>query len=415
MPICVSMYLRTIKRKNKDGSVVEYVQLAHNVRHPEKGYPKAEVIHSFGRREQLDINALKRLVTSIGRFVESDDPPADPAGGACVTFIRSRSVGGDYLLRALWNLLQMRTCIEKVCKGQVGSEPLESSLFALAASCLLTPFSAVRPDALADSPDGLPGQMPALETPHLGHALEVLAGHATAIQKEVLHAVMHRLDLSLDPIFIAIIPACVETGRQGSPWLEDNGRGACQQDGTGGGTMAVAVTREAIPLRLWFTPAARIDDGFIETIKTDLTDWQAGRIVWVMDGHVSGDENQDGKSLLPSRGAGLPPETLAWADQKRLEIQRICGVLNRDLALALPDHLSVRGFQAPLFLLWLMLLLTRMAEKQTGMDWLSLSREMQTLHIGEFGDGNRRIFQHTRPTSLQKKIMRQLGISLPKA
>jgi len=59
------MYVRTIKRKNKDGSEVEYVQLAHNVRHPEKGYPKAEVVYSFGRRDQLDIEALQRLVNSI--------------------------------------------------------------------------------------------------------------------------------------------------------------------------------------------------------------------------------------------------------------------------------------------------------------------------------------------------------------
>jgi hypothetical protein len=28
------MYLRTTRRKNKDGSVVEYVQLAHNYRDP---------------------------------------------------------------------------------------------------------------------------------------------------------------------------------------------------------------------------------------------------------------------------------------------------------------------------------------------------------------------------------------------
>ena len=32
------MYIRTIRRKNKDGSVVEYVQLAHNVWNQEKGF-----------------------------------------------------------------------------------------------------------------------------------------------------------------------------------------------------------------------------------------------------------------------------------------------------------------------------------------------------------------------------------------
>ena len=59
--IWVSMYLRTIKRKNKDGSVVEYYQLAHNKRHPETGKPVANIIHSFGRKDELDRDYLVRL------------------------------------------------------------------------------------------------------------------------------------------------------------------------------------------------------------------------------------------------------------------------------------------------------------------------------------------------------------------
>jgi hypothetical protein len=52
----LGMYVRTISRKNKDGSTVEYVQLAHNVWDPERRYAKAEVVYSFGRREDLDRN-----------------------------------------------------------------------------------------------------------------------------------------------------------------------------------------------------------------------------------------------------------------------------------------------------------------------------------------------------------------------
>ena len=48
------MYLRSTKRKNKDGSVVEYFQLAHNERHPETRKPVARIIHNFGRADQLD-------------------------------------------------------------------------------------------------------------------------------------------------------------------------------------------------------------------------------------------------------------------------------------------------------------------------------------------------------------------------
>ena len=63
------MYLRTIQRHNKDGSVVRYVQLAHNVRDPRSGNSIAHTIHSFGREDQLDRAALARLAESIQRYL----------------------------------------------------------------------------------------------------------------------------------------------------------------------------------------------------------------------------------------------------------------------------------------------------------------------------------------------------------
>lgn len=44
------MYLRTIDQRNKDGSVVRYMQPAHNERHPVSGNAVARMVHSFGRR-----------------------------------------------------------------------------------------------------------------------------------------------------------------------------------------------------------------------------------------------------------------------------------------------------------------------------------------------------------------------------
>ena len=43
----IGMYIRTIKRKNKDGSVVEYVQLANNVWNKKMGFAQAQVIYSI--------------------------------------------------------------------------------------------------------------------------------------------------------------------------------------------------------------------------------------------------------------------------------------------------------------------------------------------------------------------------------
>ncbi len=61
------MYLRITKRKNRDGGIVKYYQLAHNERHPDTKKPVARIIHNFGRADQLDPGELARLCRSIAR------------------------------------------------------------------------------------------------------------------------------------------------------------------------------------------------------------------------------------------------------------------------------------------------------------------------------------------------------------
>jgi len=73
-----------------------YVQLAHNVRHPVSGHAVAQVLHSFGREDQLDRAMLGRLVGSLSRYLGADAPqlPAtEPGGGAELSFLASHGVG----------------------------------------------------------------------------------------------------------------------------------------------------------------------------------------------------------------------------------------------------------------------------------------------------------------------------------
>ena len=99
------MYVRTISRTNKDGSKVTYVQLAHNVRDDKTHCAKAKVVHTFGRADSLDVDALKRLAKSICRFLSPEDV-LDVQGaleqGQPLKFVRSAPMGGAYLLRKLW-------------------------------------------------------------------------------------------------------------------------------------------------------------------------------------------------------------------------------------------------------------------------------------------------------------------------
>lgn len=112
----VDVYLRETKRRDKDGITVSYLQLAHNERHPATGSPGARIIHSFGRADQVDRAALRRLVASIARFFEPQAELADaavPAGEVEVLEARRR-YGGAWVL-------------DRLCKGLGISAALRST------------------------------------------------------------------------------------------------------------------------------------------------------------------------------------------------------------------------------------------------------------------------------------------------
>ncbi len=135
------MYLRETRRTNRDGSVVAYLQLAHNERHPQTGSPVAKVIHNFGRAELVDRAALARLVSSISRFLTPEQAAA-AAEGAEVEILDARPMGGAWTLDRLWERLGIGAAIRRVAAGRrLDGDAVERVVFALVAQRALKPGS----------------------------------------------------------------------------------------------------------------------------------------------------------------------------------------------------------------------------------------------------------------------------------
>ena len=107
------MYLRTTQRRRKDGSTTRYVQLAHNRR--VNGVTQAEVLVKLGREEDLDLDGLRRLAASIGRFCDGDG--AGEALGTPGEFdvVASRPLGGAWLLNGLVVATDPKRTIRPAC------------------------------------------------------------------------------------------------------------------------------------------------------------------------------------------------------------------------------------------------------------------------------------------------------------
>ena len=213
------MYIRTIKRKNKDGSVVEYVQLANNVWNKEKGYAQAEVIHSFGRNDQLDVDALKRLIKSLSRFLEPEDAARLEHGDDDLKISSSRPAGGAHLLKQLWKRLNLDGCLNNILSGRSHTAPIADAIFAMVANRALAPTSKRAIEQWTADEVYLGDHQP-LQVQHFYRAMDLLLEHEEAIQKEVFWATANLLNLTVDLIFFDTTNTYFETDEPGPSELK---------------------------------------------------------------------------------------------------------------------------------------------------------------------------------------------------
>ncbi|ETR67333.1 MAG: hypothetical protein OMM_11717, partial [Candidatus Magnetoglobus multicellularis str. Araruama] len=67
-------------------------------------YSVTDVIYTFGRRDQLDVEAIKRLIKSLSRFISPEDAAelqANVSGVSDLKFVASRPAGEAFILREL--------------------------------------------------------------------------------------------------------------------------------------------------------------------------------------------------------------------------------------------------------------------------------------------------------------------------
>lgn len=133
------MFLRTTQRRNRDSSVIRYLQLAHNERGPGQGAPKAKILYSFGREDQLDRDAIRRLISSLSRALDPGEVLSLPSPD--LEFVESRPLGGAYVLDQVWQRLGLHTALTRLLRGRRLDPRAERVLFAMVANRALEPLS----------------------------------------------------------------------------------------------------------------------------------------------------------------------------------------------------------------------------------------------------------------------------------
>jgi hypothetical protein len=295
------VYLRETRRTNKDGSVVRYLQLAHNERHPQTGSPVAKVIHNFGRAETVDRAALARLVASISRFLDPATAVA-AAAAAEVEVLDSRRLGAVWTLDRLWERLGIGAALRTVAAGRrLDGEAVERVCFALVAQRACEPGSKLagaRWVAERVAVEGCGG----FSEDAAYAAMDFLLAALGEIAERIFASVAHLLNLDLDIVFVDTTStyweldiaddlaealredaADEETGSPAESAIRTFGHSKDHREDLPQVVIGMAVTRDGVPVRCWTFPGNTADTAIIRTVKDDLANWNLRRLVWVAD------------------------------------------------------------------------------------------------------------------------------------
>src|SRR3954470_3026983 len=323
------MYLRVTERRNRDGSSVAYYARAENVWNAQAKRSEAQVIHTFGRADQLDKAALQRLVASIQRIIDADAVGALPTSGkASLPDIEIDAVvelGVVLAARALWEELGIGEAIRSRLTQAHLSAPHEMALFAMAAQRLDDPGSKLA-CAMRWLPDiaWLP-EAEKLAVDQLYRALDFLAVWSEEIERDVFLRSADLLRLDVDLIFYDTTTAYFEIdepdehcelwgGRLYAP-LRRRGHNKEGRDNQPQVIIALAVTRDGMPVRSWVLPGDTPDVTPVARIKDDRRAWRLGRCVFVGDAGMSSADN------LAALSRGLGRYILAVPMRKVTEIE----------------------------------------------------------------------------------------------
>ena len=309
------MYLRSTPRRNKDGSEVRYLQLAHNVWDPQKRRSAVQVVYNFGREDAANREALQRLVASVTRFLDPDAALAAAAGG--LEFTESRPLGGTWALDALWSRLGIGTEMRRLLKGRRRDETAERVLFALTANRALAPSSKLAAARWVNE-DVLVTGLPATSDDACYRAMDWLTEIKDDLERNVFGNLANLLNLEVDVLFFDTTSTYFVTEEEDDPVARDghgmplaSGNTDSDEDGkrepsgfrTWGKSkdhrddlpqivIGMAVTRDGIPVRVWCWPGDTADSALIRQVKDDMRDWCLSRVIWVADRGFTSAENR---------------------------------------------------------------------------------------------------------------------------
>jgi Transposase DDE domain len=294
------MYLRRTERRTKDGTV-GYLQLAHNEWDPVAKQSKVRVLYSFGREDQLDRQAIVRLIGSLQRALEPDQALRTVAAPG-LRFIESRPMGGAWALDGLWRALKIDRTLARLLEGRRLDARAERVMFAMVANRALEPLSKLAASKWVTERAWI-DRLPELDEDACYRAMDWLLEVEDELAEQVYFETADLLNLEVDLLFFDTTSTYFERDEEEQDVVDEDGNVIRQAFRVRGHSkdhrpdlpqvvIGMAVTRTGIPIRVWCWPGNSSDQELIRQVKDDLRAWKLARVVWVGDRGFQSEENR---------------------------------------------------------------------------------------------------------------------------
>src|SRR4029453_11427564 len=322
------MYLRTTKRQNKDGSIVESYQLAETRWPPIQRRPTAHISYSFGPATSLDREAVPRPGQSISRVCQGglDVPPEVSPPGEAIDIEWARPLGGVHVARARGEELGMGAVLRGLEPRGPRRAPHELALFTMVANRLAEPLSKLACYEHWRAERVSPPEAAVLTLDHLYFALDFLDTHIEAIERELFlrTADLFRADVDLifwdtTSVYFEVDDEDTEYETKRATTLPPLRQRGYNKEGRGNQPQVVvglARARCGLPVRSWVFPGNTVDATTVAQVKESLRGWKLGRAIFV------GDAGMDSEANRHELAKGLGHYILAMPMGKLAEVQQ---------------------------------------------------------------------------------------------
>jgi hypothetical protein len=291
------MYLRTPRQRRKHGPDAIDYQLADNYYHQARRRSETRVIDPFGRADQVDPEALRRLARSILRVANDDridlSARQSPPDVGIDAIEQVYAYGVLYAARALWEAWGIGPLLHEQMQQDGGDAPHDTALFAMTANRLARPASQFACDEQWLADDVYWPGAKALALAHLYRARDFLLRHSESLEREIVFRTADLFNAGVDLICWDTTTRYCEIDEEDEarePWegrtlpaLRQRGHHQEGREGNPHVGVGLALTRDGLPVRSWVFPGNTAEVTTSDDLKADWRGWRLNRGVLVGD------------------------------------------------------------------------------------------------------------------------------------